>query len=557
MSEDSHTLILWGAGATATLGMRTTDQQGKFLKILAYSETKGSSEQSLSERVDRAIGEKNSIWVTPLKELLQILGDGNKIEQTTHITSEQLSAMSHNWDVIAAHSTSLEDRILKMRSLYDWLALKSIISMLLLEGSPNQLSTNFLTDLLNVLDIHNHSGHGFRTDKDQFIDPVRITGARNALKLLLHTMFFIDWHRLPSKEKKRRHLESHYQFALALGKRVQKYGKLLAGTHDCQDSKFYLGDVSFACLNFDPIAVWVQWIANRKLNQSPIVPHIGSPPYRLQIYHDLGHSVPSVRIGSKRRGLPRLAMTESAVQRINDPDHGATDRIRLSKFLFPHGCINWRECPDCGKLSSFLSDSWEIDSPTLFPVPPLKGFAKQIEIRLRLNKEREEFRQGAVDARACVHCGTLTYLHHTQIVLQSNFKSNPPPFIEEIQRDLRVVVQNSNHIIFMGYSIPPDDVDYRAFFATRRQRDSSKKVKCSLVIGKCKKLRRWLNPNDLSDINKLKLKPHHRRTLEATQSLFGKDNVRFYGGGIPQVFSDETMTSSSAVDQLLRWESTE
>ena len=557
MSEDSQTLILWGAGATASLGMRTTFQQGKFLKQLARSETKGSSQQSLSERVHNAIEENNTEWAPPLADLLLILGDGNETEQITRITSEQSAAMRRNWNDPAANPTTPNDRILNMRSIYDWLALKSVISILQFESDPIQQSTNFVTDLLNVLDLHSRSGHGFRTDKDIFLTPVRIIGARNALKLLLHTIFFIDWHRLLMSEKKRRDLESHYQFALALGNRVQKHGMLLAGTHDCQDSKFYLGDVSFACLNFDPITVWLQWMANRELNKSPSVPHIGSPPFRLQVYHDLGHSIPSVRIGGERRGLPRLAMTESAVQRINDPDHGATDRIRLSKFLFPHGCINWRECPDCGKLSSYLSDSWQIDSPTLFPIPPLKGFTKQIEPRLRLEKERKEFRRGAVDARACVHCNTLTYLFHTQIVLQSNFKSNPPPFIEEIQRDLRVVVQKSDHIIFMGYSLPPDDVDYRALFAARRQRDPSKRVKCSVVIGEDQDLRHWLMPSQLSKKNQPRLKNNHRETLEATQNLFGKDNVRFYGGGIPHVFSDGATKSSSAVDQLLQWESTE
>ena len=481
----------------------------------------------------------------------------NQVDKITRITPKQLAAMRRNWDVLAAHPTTLEDRIFELRSLYDWLALKSVISILLFEGDPIQQSSKFFTDLLNILDIHSRTGHGFRTNKDQFLTPVRISGARNALKLLLQTIFFIDWHRLLSDEKKQRDINSHYDFALALGKRVQEQGMLLAGTHDCQDSKFYLGDVSFACLNFDPIAVWLQWMANRELNKSPSVPHIGSPPFRLQVYHDLGHSIPSVRIGGKRRGLPRLAMTESAVQRINDPDHGATDRIRLSKFLFPHGCINWRECPNCGKLSSFLSDRWQIDSPTLFPIPPLKGFVKQSEPSPLLKNEKMKFKVGEVDVRACVHCGTLTYLHHTQFILQSNFKSNPPPFIEEIQRDLRVVVQKSDHIIFMGYSLPPDDVDYRAFFAARRQREPSKKVKCSVVIGEYPNLRRWLNPNDLSDVNQLDLKPDHRNTIEATQNLFGKDNVRFYGGGIPQVFSDGAMTSSSAVDRLLRWESTE
>ena len=75
MSNDSHTLILWGAGATASLGMRTTFQQGEFLKYLACSETKRPFERPLSERVAIAIGEKNTRWAAPLTDLLLILGD--------------------------------------------------------------------------------------------------------------------------------------------------------------------------------------------------------------------------------------------------------------------------------------------------------------------------------------------------------------------------------------------------------------------------------------------------------------------------------------------------
>ena len=93
MPKDSHTLIWWGAGATASLGMRTTYQQGEFLKNLARSESKESSEQSLSERVDHAIGENNTIWARPLAELLLILGDGNEVDKITQITPKQSAAM--------------------------------------------------------------------------------------------------------------------------------------------------------------------------------------------------------------------------------------------------------------------------------------------------------------------------------------------------------------------------------------------------------------------------------------------------------------------------------
>jgi hypothetical protein len=35
---------------------------------------------------------------------------------------------------------------------------------------------------------------------------------------------------------------------------------------------FYQGDVGFVSLNYDPIALWVQFVANRELNKNADVP---------------------------------------------------------------------------------------------------------------------------------------------------------------------------------------------------------------------------------------------------------------------------------------------
>ena len=44
-------------------------------------------------------------------------------------------------------------------------------------------------------------------------------------------------------------------------------------------------------------------------------------------------------------------------------------------------------------------------------------------------------------------------------------------------------------------------------------------------------------------------------TLVAARDLFEEENVRFYGGGIPDVFLDGGRVTDSAVDKLLTWES--
>ena len=443
-----------------------------------------------------------------------------------------------------------------MRTLYDWPALKAVIDV-----CPGAQGGNFqLIDLFNVLDMHGQSGHGFRVEEGKFLTPQRVLGARNALKMLLHTMFYIDWQY--GREAKRSDLGHHYDFAKALGRRMQRQGLKLAGRHIPFDSrKFYMGEVSFASLNYDPIALWCQFVANRDLNTCAGVPHIDCPASRLQIFHDLGHFVAGPRVKgwdskkmkSRDPKTPWHPMNETSAQRLNDPDHRSGDRIRISKFLFPHGCLWWRECPDCGKLSSYMGDTWEWDSPTLIPPPPLKAFVRDGMFRRRSKEEHDDWEKGKVDARACVHCQTLTYAHHTQTIMQSSFKSPPPPFLDEIKRDLRVAVQNAKHIVLMGYSLPPDDVDYRAFFAARRRRGPGNTVKCSVVVGRDNGSQ-WFGPSEWpAMLSHMGEKPP-RTTLEAASDLFGKENVRFYGGGVPDVFLDGGRVTDYAVDKLLTWE---
>lgn len=523
--------------------------------------------ESLRQRVCEALdGSATEPWISALADLLAILGDKEEgvstdigtLDQVATVTTSQKEAMRRNWHA-EANCDEILNRIFALRTLYDWPALKAAINV-----CPAADSDHFqLTDLFNILDMHSQSGHGFRVKQDELLAPQRVVGARNALKMLLQVMFYIDWHQQSRREKI--HLNHHYNFAVALGRRMQEQGLKLAQCGYAFDSRdFYLGDVSFASMNYDPIALWCQFVANRNLNQchsrnvSP--PASGSPTYRLQNFHDLAHFVAGPRVMERNeREMLWHPMNESSAQRLNDPDHGASDRIRISKFLFPHGCLWWRECPDCGKLSSYMGDEWHKDSPTLIPPPPLAAFVRNVpdmSFRSRVAKQDQAWEMGKVDARACVHCGTLTYAHHTPLLMQSNFKSAPPPFIEEIKRDLRIAVQNADHIVLMGYSLPPDDMDYRAFFAARRRRDPDSSVKCSVVVGHTGE-RRWLGSSEWRaelETGDMEHGEPPRTTLEAARDLFGEENVRFYGGGIPDVFLEGGVVTDSAVERLLIWE---
>lgn len=504
-------LIFWGAGATAALGIRTTVQQARAVRHLVDTDMESSgkplieqiaialadtesSGKSLFEQITIALQDDNSEPSRrALHDLITILGDSDTAYRSIHnIDAEQMEAMRRNWELDADEDDErLRSRIIELRLIYDWPALKSVV-----EVCPASASDEFkINDLFNVLDMHIPPKFGFRAPAkrerertpmpsgEQFFDARRLIGARNALLLILTALFHIDYQACLAN--KRDVLEKYRGIAIQVGRRGQRLGVELAGRgHRLDTPDFYKSDVDFVSLNYDPIGLWIQFIAHRELNRDGAVPHVGSPAIPLHLYHDFGHLIPARGVERHDAHWPWYPLNEAAAQRLNEQKYQSGYRVRLTKFLFPHGCLCWRECPDCGKLSAYHGHQWALDAQDVLPPPPLRGFAPFPCPDWIEGDERKMRNKGSVDARACLHCKTLTYAHHTQVVMQSSFKSQPPSFIEEIQRDLRATATRADHIIFMGYSLPPDDVTYRAFFATRRRRlrpPDDRPVRCTIV----------------------------------------------------------------------------
>ena len=531
------TVVFWGAGATASLGIRTTLQQSLFVRHLAAP---SCDDTSLDERVRNALGKADSPWARALRDLLTILGDDRPVSEATEVGDREIAAMECNWQEKCPGK--LRRRILQLRATYDWLALKEIVKACPGSREPAGSEGFKINDLFNITDLHGQSGHGFHAGRT-FLTPQQVGSAKNALKMLLQAMFFIDWQQAARKYDD---LALHYDFARVLARRMQRAGIERCGQHP-DSPEFYLGDVSFASMNYDPIGLWCQMIANRDFNKSPTVPHIGCPASKLEVFLDQAHFVSGVRPEKKE---PRVwhSMSEAVVQRLNE----VGQRIRVTKFLLPHGCLCWRECPNCGKLSNYCGDSWTVDSPTLIPPPPLRAFVPDKDYEqartVKGDEERRARRKGEVDARACVHCDTLTYAHHTSTQMQSSLKERPPAFLEEIQRELRVVVKKAEHVVLMGYSLPEDDVLYRAFFAAHRSGDSQD-VKCT-VVDKKDDYDRWFRAKELDEKTDL----HRDTAVGAARDIFGRENVRFYGGGVPNVFLEGSTVQDSAVERLLVWD---
>ncbi|MBD8736859.1 hypothetical protein [Sphingomonas sp. CFBP 13706] len=543
------TVVFWGAGATANLGMRMTAEQSDF--ILTLAGVADLSPASLAKRVEGALGPgANALQRKLLVDLLTILGDGAAFAVLHDPTGKQLAAMKRNWRT-AANDDELRARVRELRLVYDWPALQDVLRVCP-GAAAGVLKIN---DLFNMLDMHVPLGHGFRTEQGAFLDTRRLMGAKAALRMLLHAMFYIDWQNCV--RDRGRPLETYEQFAEWLGRRMYRSEPSFSGRLDRPE--FIRSDIAFVSLNYDPIGLWTQFFANRRLNKAPDVEKVDGASRCIQLYHDMGHFIPSRRIEPAGRPDLWYPMNEASAQRINEIDAAGSERIRLSKFLFPHGCLCWRECPDCGKLSAYHGDEWTLRSPSLLPPPPLRRFDRRSAYpdlaaldpadRDKREKESNLWSEGVVDARACLHCHTITTTEHAQTVMQSSFKQTPPSFIDEIQRDLRAIVMQADHVILMGYSLPPDDVAYRAFFAARRRRTAGgTPVRCT-VVGFDRTLPPLAGPGGI-DPDVLARQP----AVASAREIFGEDNVRFCGEGVPGSFCDASgVLSGPKLDALFEW----
>jgi hypothetical protein len=99
----------------------------------------------------------------------------------------------------------------------------------------------------------------------------------------------------------------------------------------------------------------------------------------------------------------------------------------------------------------------------------------------------------------------------------------------------------------MGYSLPQDDVTYRAFFSASRQRSrvrGEQPVQCT-VVGLQKDKPHWCGPAESETLQ--------LDTVKAAIDIFGTGNVRFFGGGIPDVFLDANQVTEGSLKKLLNW----
>ena len=537
-----ETTIFWGAGATASLGIPATEKQGLYIFLLADDRKKALKERlkDVPFFID---------YVDEINDLLVDLGD-NLESRLDDFDREQEEAAARLFPTLSLKES--KKWVVHLRQTYDWDALKRIIQICPSEDGSNP----FLVDLFNILDMHILSGQGFYTKngggkkgEPYFVANYRLRPAKNCLIMLINLQIFCTYQ--STIEKSPEKIDPYILFAKALAELMQEEG-IASGLKDYADREFYLFSYSVVSMNFDPLLLWFIFNAHKEANDNP--PHIGIPAQPMKLFHDFGHFMGVRRVGPGFDPGVWYPFNETVAQRINDSDHVCGRIGRLGKFYFPHGCCCWRECANCGKLTVHFGDEWDYRSSSLFPSPVIPALKKN---RYRSAEEQRAEEKGIPDGVQCAYCGTITLAADTPMIMQSNYKGSHPPYIEEIHRDLKVCLENANHIVLLGYSLPKDDVVWRSVLATRKSREQN--VHCSVVVG-FKGDDEWLEGAKLeayvADIKKNKhpceWDSYGISVIDAAIEIFDRPNVRAYTHGIPEVWINGSDVAEQT-KKLLNW----
>lgn len=506
-------ILMVGAGATAKLGMLSTADLGKSLLKLAS----GEEHESLTDKVSNAFPDMEKGMQRSIEKMLRLL-EGKDVKGFT------------------------PKRMKVLRDVYDWTAVKQIVKRCpgVSEGKLD------IQDVYNLIDMHIQTGHGFMVGTDM-VRPERMFAARNTVNMLTSVIHASGFHKTITKHSE--DYKEYYEFALVLSKLMQDEGIKKEKDSPLNTRNFYLFSYAVISMNWDPIFLWLFFNAHKELNDNQ-APYIGEQPSPMKLFHDMAHFMAVRAIGGPTPEAS-FPMNETAVQRLNDPEHATGRRVRIGKFYFPHGCHGFRECPNCGKLTFYLGNEWGISSETLFPPQIIRELA--YEDSARSIEERNAHEDGTVDAIQCTHCGTMTEANHSAIVMQTNFKGNHPPFIEEIQRDMKVAIEKAKHIILFGYSFPSDDFTYRSIFAARKQMGKDEPY-CSIVNYDENAEDRWMYGDEMDKFAE-KYPEGISEIYKRMVPLFGKEKIRVYGYGIPKVFMKDNKTDKIKVEQLMDWDS--
>ena len=546
MKSFPETVLFIGAGATAQLGMPQSDSQSKFFRALV--------EPGHGRCLEDVFADYNfeSRDLEVMIAFIRFLGDN--LEKNWCVVEDEDVKNARVVFGNDADEKLLRSRVMELRREYDWNALKQIIKVC----PHDKIEDNLIRDVYTMIDMKLRDKQGItvtvKNGDTVLIEPGRLPKARNCLILFTNILFANAWYRL-SKGKNAEQFQKYVAFNETVAKIMQKEGRQFADKYgDFTKPAFYNFSNAIITLNFETVFLWLLFNANRKVNSNGF--YLPQTSQKMEQWLFFGVSGKSRKISDKSeaRSVDKFSYSqdETSVFRNNECRVSGSPIWRIGSFFFAHGCCNWRECPSCGRMMYYLGDEWGYNSKHLNPPFPVSLF-ENIDFN-RTEKEKEWKKRLRYDSLECISCSAETIASDAPMIMQTMIKGMPTSFLDEVQRESRVLLRKARHIVLFGYQLPPDDVLWQEAFseAVRCRKGTDDEAFCTVVVGYLGE-KRWIQGDEMMAFVK-----KHRYSSDAASlgvkaiinavAIFGENRVRAYCGGIPDVWGN---ASESEVREIL------
>ena len=227
----------------------------------------------------------------------------------------------------------------------------------------------------------------------------------------------------------KQYVEFYYQLA------KRELNNKFNGNVKMYEREFFIADYSIINFNWDLCSLFPIIAANQRINhENDRYINIDGLP-QLRMYTDFNYESASLMDGTSW-----YPFTESSAVVANSDEHNGKRRVVLLKAFYPHGLMNSFKCPKCARHSLYLGKQFEI-----------KEVCKSIDY----SKDKPLYK--------CMSCGTEISAKDFNVLVQSNFKERNS-FLEETRIKMFCELESAERLVFIGYSMPQDDIDYRTFF---------------------------------------------------------------------------------------------
>ena len=227
----------------------------------------------------------------------------------------------------------------------------------------------------------------------------------------------------------KKYADFYYQLA------KRELNKKIKSDEEMGKREFFIADYSIINFNWDLCSLFPIIESNRILNHEndryinkEVLP-------QLRMYTDFNYEC-----ASTLNDLPWYPFTEPAAAIANSDKHMGKRRVVLLKAFYPHGLMNSFKCPKCARHSLYLGSQLEI---------------KEVSKSIDYSKDKPLYK--------CPNCGAEISAKDFNALVQSNFKERNS-FLEETRIKMFCELESAEKLVFIGYSMPQDDVDYRTFF---------------------------------------------------------------------------------------------